>query len=277
MTTAPKLKKKTDETPKAEVNEMNTPTTFSMNDNEVFNLLAGYVDDEGTLHNTFTLREMTGRDEEAISKSDVRQNPAKAISLLLTRCVTSLGTLTRKEVGPEKWKDIIESLLVGDQDYMFLKLREISIGKEFEVRHKCPKCKAELVTYVDIDELDIVPFKGERVVSFELPKGYKNKQGKMYRLGKIRLPNGKDREIITPIARKNLAMANTLMLTRLCQFDEDGIYVTEDVMRDLLVRDREYLLNLMQDNVFGVDLSTDVTCTSCGTEFRGNFDAVNFM
>ena len=243
---------------------------------EQFELLAGYTDDEGVLHKTFTLREMTGRDEEAISKSDVKQNLSKLVSVLLERCVMSIGTLTRKSVGTEKWKDIIKSLYVGDQDFMLIKLRELSMGGEIEVTHTCPYCKESLKTILDVSELEVEPFKGERVIQFSLPKGYRDKKGVVHKDGTLRLPTGQDREILTPIARKNVAQASTLMLTRLCKF-EDGLYVTEDVMRDLTVRDREYLQKVLQENLFGINLEIDVTCTSCGEEFKGNLNATNFI
>ena len=243
---------------------------------EQFELLAGYTDDEGVLHKTFSLREMTGRDEEAISKSDVKQNPSKLVSVLLERCVMSIGTLTRKSVGTEKWKDIIKSLYVGDQDFMLIKLRELSMGGEIEVTHTCPYCKESLKTILDVSELEVEPFKGERVIQFSLPKGYRDKKGVVHKDGTLRLPTGQDREILTPIARKNVAQASTLMLTRLCKF-EDGLYVTEDVMRDLTVRDREYLQKVLQENLFGINLEIDVTCTSCGEEFKGNLNATNFI
>lgn len=241
-----------------------------------FNLLAGYIDKEGNHHTTFTLREMTGRDEEAISKSDVKQNGAKLIATLLERCVLSIGTLTRKSVGGEEWKEIIKGLLVGDQDYMLIKLRELSMGGEIEVTHTCPYCKESLKTLLDVSELDIIPFSGQRVVSFSLPKGFRDKKGVLHKDGTLRLPTGQDREILTPIARKNVAQASTLMLTRLCKF-EDGLYVTEDVMRDLTVRDREYLQKVLQENLFGINLEIDVTCTNCGEDFKGNLNTTNFI
>lgn len=241
-----------------------------------FNLLAGYIDKEGNLHTTFTLREMTGRDEEAISKSDVKQNGAKLIATLLERCVLSIGTLTRKSVGGEEWKEVIKGLLVGDQDYMLIKLRELSMGGEIEVTHTCPHCKESLKTLLDVSELDTVPFGGQRIVPFSLPKGFRDKKGVLHKDGTLRLPTGQDREILTPIARKNVAQASTLMLTRLCKF-EDGLYVTEDVMRDLTVRDREYLQKVLQENLFGINLEIDVTCTNCGEDFKGNLNTTNFI
>lgn len=241
-----------------------------------FDLPAGYIDEDGVLHSTFTLREMTGRDEEAISKSDLKQNGAKLISTLLERCVLSIGTLTRKEVGGDKWREIIKSLYAGDQDFMLIKLRELSMGSEIEVTHTCPYCKESLKTILDTSELEVNPFKGMRTIPFSLPRGYKDKKGVVHREGTLRLPTGQDREILLPIAKKNIAQANTLMLTRLCKFDE-GLYITEDIMRDLTVKDREYLQKLMQENLFGVNLEIGVTCTSCGEEFKGNLNPTNFI
>lgn len=245
-------------------------------ESERFDMLAGYVDEDGNCHKTFTLREMTGRDEEAISKTELRQNSSKLVSVLLERCVTSIGSLTRKSVGADKWKDIIRALYVGDQDFMLIKLRELSMGGEIEVNHTCPNCKESMKTFLDVSELEVEPFKGQTLIPFSLPKGYTDRKGVKHTDGTLRLPTGQDREVLTPIARKNVAQASTLMLTRLCKF-EDGLYVTEDVMRDLTVRDREYLQKVLQENLFGINLEVDVTCTNCGEEFRGNLNPTNFI
>lgn len=238
-------------------------------------MLAGYLDEEGTLHTSFTLREMTGKDEEAVAKADVRSNGSKVISVLLERCVTSIGTLTRKSVGTEKWREVIRNLYTGDQDYMLIKLRALSVSEELEVAHDCPQCKQGLKTFIDLDELEVVPFKEQREIPFELIRGYRDKHGEVHKHGTMSLPKGVDREILTPLAKKNLAVANTLMLTRLCKIDD--LVVTEDVMRDLTSRDREYLQKLLQEHYFGLNLQIEVTCTSCGETFEGNLNATNFM
>lgn len=245
----------------------------------VFELLAGYKDADGVIHREFTLREMTGKDEEAIHKSDVKNNGSKVVSTLLARCVTSIGTLTPKSVGGRaKWEEIIKSLFVGDQDYMLIQLRKLSVGEDIEVNHVCPnkECKAKLHTVVGIDELEVVPFSGEREIPFELPRGYKDKKGVLHTTGMMRLPTGFDREVLTPLAKTNLAKAETTMLTRLCRFD-DGAYVDDDVMGSLSIRDREYLQKLLQEHYFGVKLETEVVCDSCGEVFTGSFNASNFI
>lgn len=248
-------------------------------DNEtVFEFLAGYTDKDGVTHREFELREMTGRDEETLRKADANKNPSKAIRELLERCITRIGTYTRSNCPGSKWGDIIKHLVVFDQDYALMQLRKISMGKEITVEHVCPnpECKAKLETIFDIDELEIIEFKGEREKSFELPKGYIDKDGVVHKTGTIRLPVGLDREILTPLAKQNQAKATTSMLTRLCKFS-DGIPVTEDVMSDLTVRDRKYLMDLLEEQKFGYELSVEVECDSCGESFKGSLNSSNFI
>lgn len=248
-------------------------------DSPVFEMLAGYKDKDGVVHKEFTLREMTGKDEEAIHKTDVKNNGSKVVTVLLTRCVTRIGTLTPKSVGGrQKWEEIIRSLYTGDQDYMLIQLRKISVGEEVELNHVCPNkdCKAKLHTILTLDELEVLPFDGVRDIEFELPRGYKDRKGVKHTAGVMRLPTGLDREVLTPLAKTNLAKAETVMLTRLCKFD-DGAYVDEDVMSSLSIRDREYLQKLLREHFFGVKLETEVVCDSCGETFIGSFNASNFI
>ena len=231
------------------VEEIESGEIRTLNDTEVAEdgyvhdepLLAGYLDPEtGQRHMTFTYREMTGKDEEAINKAEVRANGGKMVNVLIERCVKSIGTLTKKELGTKKWSDLIRNLYGGDLDYMALKIRELSKGKEVEFTHKCPQCNTKLTTYIDTDEFAVTPFSGADTVDFELPRGYKDKRGVVHKTGTIRMLNGLDREIVFPQFRKNSAVATTLLLPRLIKFD-DGAVVTNDMVSDMSVRDREYL------------------------------------
>lgn len=254
-------------------------TATDVGEEKVYSLLAGYTDKDGITHNTFTLREMTGADEEYVNRSDIKSNGAKVSTALLARCVTSIGTLTRKSVGgPKEWEDIIKHLYVGDRDVMLLELRRLSIGEEIEVTHTCPNpgCKAKLNTVVNIDELEITEFNGINEIPFELPKGFVDKKGNLHKTGVMRRPNGLDGELLTPIAKNNMAKAETALLTRLCKFD-DGVYVDDSVMANLSVKDRNYLQKQLNDNFFGVNMSVDVMCDRCGESFKGNLNQTNFI
>lgn len=232
-------------------------------------LLAGYIDEEGVLHNTFSYREMTGRDEEAINKADVRSNGAKLTDVLCERCVVSIGTLDKKTVGVTQWAKIIRSMIGYDIDYMSFKIRELSKGHEIQFTHVCPNCGQKLVTVVDTEEFNIIPFKGLREVPFTLPRGYRDRFGNFHKDGVIRLPNGYDREAVTPLFKKNSSTATTALLARLITFN-DGTVVSQNLVNEMALRDRAILEKILKENVFGVDTTIEgITCDSCGRDLSG--------
>lgn len=240
-------------------------------------LLAGYIDEDGTLYDTFSYREMNGKDEEAISKADVRSNPAKLANVLCERCVVAIGTITKKEVGVVKWGKIIRSMLGGDIDYMMFKIRELSKGTEVEFRHTCPSCGHELVTIMNTDEFEIKPFMGERDIHFELIRGYRDRHGDKHMTGVLSLPTGYDREATVPSIKKNPAMATTVLLSRLMKFD-DGAVVSQNLVAEMSLRDRDMLEKLLKENTFGIDTTVDnLICDNCGAVIHGQVGESNFF
>lgn len=261
------------------ISEIIESTGAGTDEEKEHDLLAGYTDENGTLHKTFTLREMNGADEEAVNRSDIKTNGAKVSTTLLARCTTSIGTLTKKSVGNQKkWEDIIKSLFIGDRDIMLLELRRLSMGDEITINHVCPNpdCKAKLTTIINVDELEITEFDGITEIPFELPKGFTDKKGVLHRTGIMRRPNGLDGEILTPVAKNNLAKAETTLLTRICKFD-DGAYIDDSIMAQLTIKDRNYLQGLLNEHFFGVNMSVDVMCDRCGEYFKGNLNQTNFI
>lgn len=243
---------------------------------EVHELLAGYLDGEGKEHREIEITEITGVEEEAISKAGIKENGGKVVRTILERCILRIGDYTQKKTPKNEWIEIIKSLSVADQDYALLKIRELTLGTEIEMEHKCPSCKSGLTSIIGTDELEIKPFGGEREIDFELPRGYRDKDGTTHRLGKIRFPNGFDREILDTIARKNLGTANTMLLTR-CITDFGNVKVHDKIIRGLSIRDREYLLTLLSENNYGIELTTDIVCVNCGEEFTATLNMVNFL
>lgn len=237
----------------------------------------GYLDDEGVEHTDFEYREMDGADEEAISKNTIKQNPAKVINVLLDRCIVRIGTILKSEVKASKWTEIIKSLTTADQDFAVMKIREQSVGSTITVKHVCNSCKKELTTEIDIDEFEIVPFGGDRLIKFELKKGYKDKDGEVHKEGTVRFPNGTDREILAPVANNNIALANTLMLSRIVTELGTVKNVTDAMVRSLTTGDREIILKAIQDNMFGYKFEIEVDCPNCGNSFTGHLSSINFI
>lgn len=238
-------------------------------------LLAGYVDKDGVLHSTFSYREMNGKDEEAVNRGDVKSNGAKVVNVICERCVTQIGTLTKKECGGQ-WGQIIREMLGGDLDYMAFKIRELSKGKEIEYSHTCPNCQTKLKTIIQTDEFGIRPFLGQSVIDFELIRGYKDGKGAVHKDGQIRLPNGFDREIVTPQFRKNMSTAISLLLSRLVSFN-DGALVTQKNITEMSLRDRDLLQKILEENTFGLDTHFDIYCDTCGADLSGEVGQSNFF
>lgn len=245
---------------------------------ETFELLQGYRDEEGVTHKEFELREMNGSDEEAISKNEIKSNGAKVLRTLLERCCLRIGTICKSEVKPQKWREMIQSLSVGDQDIMLLRLRQISIGDEIETKYECPNpdCKEEIIVTMGIDEIEITPFDGVHEIEFELPRGFRDKDGKVLKKGKLRHPNGLDREVLDGVIRKNTGLANTLMLSR-CILELEGVKVYDELVRNLSVKDRAYLLEVLKEHKFGTNLEVDVDCPTCYTDFKASLNVTNFI
>lgn len=240
-----------------------------------FKMLCGFTY-EGVEHTTFTLREMTGAEQEMVQKSDIKDNGIKVINRLLAYCVTSIGTLTPEQFGGVmKWeKEVIRKLYSGDAEYMFIKLRELSLGEEIEVSHVCPECKAKLKTTFNLEELEVVDFKGYKVIPFELPSPVVNANGAEVISGTMRLPTQEDKEMLLPVAKKNTATAETMLLTRLCVFS-DGTPFDNNMLRKMSVRNRKYLLELLADNVFGVKTTLSLECSNCGLPFEATLSEVS--
>ncbi len=234
-------------------------------------MLYGYKDPEtGEMHNTFTYREMDGRDEEAIQKGDVKSNGSKVTNLIVERCVSEIGGITKKDLGVKKWGEFIRNLLQGDLIYMMVKVRKVSKGNIISFTHKCPNCQTKLVTEMGIDELPVTPFPGYTEIPFSLPgRGYRDNHNVYHKEGVLHLMRGVDSEVVTPLLMKNKAAATTMMLARTIQFD-DGTPIFLENIKGMSLKDRDYLSNLHVENTFGVDVSLDeVYCTSCGHDLSG--------
>lgn len=238
-------------------------------------LLAGYVDKDVVLHSTFSYREMNGKDEEAISKNDVRQNGAKLVNVICERCVVAVGTLEKKDHRSD-WGSIIRSMLGGDLDYMAFKIRELSKGNEVEFTHTCPYCGTKLVSLVDTSEFGIKEFKGQSEIAFSLHRGYKDHNG-FHTDGIFRLPNGDDREAIVPIFRKNPSTAITNLIARCMSFN-DGTFVQAKNVAEMTLKDRKVLEDILKDNAFGLDTTIEgITCESCGRDISGEIAQTDFF
>jgi hypothetical protein len=101
-----------------------------------FTLPMGYVDEAGTLHRDGKMRLATAADEILPMKDPrVQSNPAYLTVILLSRVVTSLGSL--KMVNTK----VIEGLFAGDFAYLQEMYTRINQNGSNVIKTVCPKCE----------------------------------------------------------------------------------------------------------------------------------------
>jgi hypothetical protein len=108
-----------------------------------FVLPRGYVDTDGTIHRSGTMRIARARDEiypQADPK--VRENPSYLTVILLTRTITTLGTLAEVDTY------VVESLFASDLAFLQDLYRRINQEGHSQAAVTCPQCNTEFT--VDI-------------------------------------------------------------------------------------------------------------------------------
>ncbi len=110
-----------------------------------FTLPKGYVDETGTVHKEGTMRLSTAADEiMPLKDSRVQQNPVYLTVILLSRVVTSLGSL--KMVTPR----VIEDLYTADFSYLQEMYNRINQHGADIIKAKCPKCEHDFDVEAEI-------------------------------------------------------------------------------------------------------------------------------
>ncbi|MCC7366410.1 MAG: phage tail assembly protein [Dehalococcoidia bacterium] len=111
-----------------------------------FTLPRGYVDAEGNLHRSGTMRLATAMDEIApLRDPRVRQNQAYLVVILLARVITRLGSIT--QVTPYE----IENLFTSDLAFLQRLYRQMNEQGTALITVQCPECATEVE--VDLSSL----------------------------------------------------------------------------------------------------------------------------
>jgi hypothetical protein len=121
-----------------------------------FDLPLGLVDAEGTLHKEGVMRLATAFDEIApLRDPRVHGNPAYALVILLSRVITSLGTL--EHINPKT----IEGLFAGDLAYLQDLYRRVNETGRNIAHARCPHCEKEFdVELESLGESGATPWSG---------------------------------------------------------------------------------------------------------------------
>lgn len=225
-----------------------------------YELPGGWIDDSGTLRRTVLVRELTGRDEEAISRINPTRSPSMYINMLVLRGVVSIEGIPFSE-------QILKRLLTGDREALLLAIRIAAFGPKVQYMITCPGCGQEDEIEVDLEKE--IPVKrleniGDRQFSVKLRRGQE---------ALVRLPDVKVQDIMLAKDKTGPEMVNTTL--RHCVLSIDGAPMNDEMVLNLGLADRKTLSEALLENMPGPDWEgVKMPCRQCGRESTLNMDIV---
>jgi hypothetical protein len=195
------------------------------------------------------VRELTGIDEEAISKI---ADTAKSLLPILERATVKIGDEPAS-------KDLIDSLFAGDREMLLLAIRKVTFGNEIKLGPGlCPHCEEEQIFTIDLTK-DVEIKKLEGDAEFTV----KCKAGDVL----VTLPKGATQKAIVEATNRTSAELDTIMLKSCVLSINSQTVINPDVVRNLGMLDRRTILKEISDRNPGPQLGAlKKECQSCGQE-----------
>lgn len=211
-------------------------------------LPGGLAASDGRCLRRVAIHPLTGHVEDWLAQSRHLPSAVK-VTQVLVHCVSSI-----EEAEPGE--DIIRKLLVGDRDFLMLKLRAATLGERIQAVLPCAACQQPM----DIDfALPQVPVevRPQSAAAYSLELNG--------RTVCFRLPSGEDQEAVLGMD----ASEGASELLRRCLV-EDGGAALDEVEQAAVSEEMERLAPR-------VELELDLTCPECGHTFVAPFDTTAFF
>lgn len=238
-------------------------------------LPGGYTDGMGALHREAELAPLSGREEELLAERGTSSNAA-FITRILNRCLRRIGTISPIS------EMIARDLLVGDRQYLMLKLREATFGDQVQETIVCPW--PDCGRRIDIDFLLgdvplILPVDPGPTYRFQLSAeaALYDEQGVAHRDVVFRLPTGGDQEFAAALALQDGEQALIQLMSRCIRSIGDLHQPDVTLLGGLSSLARTELDQAMETVAPRVDLNITGLCPECGREFSQPFDLPEFF
>jgi len=230
-------------------------------------LPGGVLGPDGRCHRMVRVRELTGADEEVLA--DTGAAGASLVTRFLARVVVEIEGLQRRVDEALVW-----DMLVGDRDYLLLRLRQIDLGDHVHQVMRCPSPACGKKVDVDflVSEIE-VRRAGELQASYRVRLG----EGAEAVDALVRLPSGRDQEAMASLAPRNPAAANTRLFSRTVLKWGEGGALDEEAARALPLKQRSALAAFLERHSPGPNLYLDLQCPDCGADMGTSFDLNAFF
>jgi len=225
-------------------------TILPPSDTEVI-LPGGYITAAGEVITEAEIRELNGKDEEAISRAS---NTGKAILTILQRGTVRIGD----EKADEK---LLDSLLSGDRDMLLLAIFKATFGEEVDLGAYCVGCNDTKVVKVNLTT--DIPIK---VLTDPINDRVFTVQGKKNEIT-VHLPTGVSQKELILNSDKTPAELTTLLLeTTVMQIDRKPV-ISKMQVQNLSISDRRKIVEELDKRVSGPQFEDlTVICPDCEGE-----------
>ena len=202
--------------------------------------------------------ELTGEDEEALAAMDDDDDVlyAQYMAALLKRSVVSIGDTLVKD-NPS----VIDSLIIGDRDILFLATVKATYGLHREYQINCPHCRQSNDVLINLNEF------ANRKVKTD-PKELLEVILKDGTTQKFNLVTGADSQYVSKHA-KSIPEQNTFLIAR-CSAWEDGTKPNDTAVwaKKLGMKDRAKIIDKLLAAQPGPEIKeVDAHCAHCGKPF----------
>jgi len=226
------------------------PAKLTAPADNVVTLPGGFISD-GKVITTAEVRELTGRDEEALGRVT---NQGRIFSTILSRAVVSVGDQKATE-------GLLDGLLAGDRDALLLGIYKATFGPTAEVGTFCQSCKefktVEIEVDGDIKSKVLVDPINDRTFVVE------GKKGEFL----VTLPTGITQRELVAAEDKSAPELTTILLENTVLEINGSPVVSPVQVRNLGVMDRRSIVEAISSRSPGPKFETiNVSCPDCEGE-----------
>jgi hypothetical protein len=225
------------------------PATITPPSETLVTLPGGYVSSAGEVVKTAEVRELTGKDEEAITRSSSLN---KVFPTILSRGVVSVG----KEKATE---EILDKMLAGDRDALLLGVYKATFGPTATLICWCGGCNDSKEVEVNVDtditsKLLVDPILDRRFTVLGKEKEFL-----------VQLPTGYTQKEITANADKSMAELQTILLEQTVLEIDNNPVVSKTQIQNLGIMDRRKIGDEIAKRAPGPQFNeVTIDCPDCG-------------
>ena len=237
------------------------PVTIMPPSETVVTLPGGYISPDGEVITEVEVRELTGKDEEAIARST---SMGKALLTILSRGTVKVGELKATDA-------ILDQMLSGDRDAIVVGIYKATFGSEVVLQGVCPGCNEFKDVNINVDEdIKVRPLIETSDRKFDLDC----KVGSV----KVMLPTGHVQKELINNTDKSVSELTTILLSN-CVLEINGNPVLGKAqIQNLGINDRKKIAEAITErNIGPVFEDIKVECPDCESEVTVPFNLGNLF